>query len=313
MTLKNSIVVILLLSCTIVKAQTNIYHPFPDSSAIWTEQASSCCGNGCPGLPFFDPIITDYTFSYFLSGDTVVNGFTYNRIYKSGFSHEHCLLGSSLNNWNYFNNDYVGGLRQDTSLKTVYFIDDNGNECLLYDFNLSIGDTVKSNCLSWGTDCAVVISIDSLFAISDYRKVFNLSTIPPYSIIEGIGSTSGLLEPLCPNEFTGTLVCFTEGGTTLYPDALTACEIVSNTEEGSEQLVFKAYPNPVKEKVTIQMDSEWNKSNWQLYNAIGEKVRTGQVQTPAFEITRNALPSGIYLLHLVNEKGKSATHLLVME
>ena len=296
-----------------VSAQSGIYHPFPDSSAIWTEQAQSCCASNCPGLPIVDPVIIDYNFSYFLSGDTTFNGFQYNKMYKSGFAHEHCMFGSSVNNWVYYNNDYVGGLRQDTALRRVYFIDAGAQECLLYDFNLNAGDTVSGNCVIWGSSCAIVVSIDSVFAGSDYRKCFNLSTNPPYSLIEGIGSTSGLMEPLCPFEYFGSLICFTQEGTTLYPDALTACEIVSVVEESADRYLIKAFPNPVQSSVTIEVDPGLGRATWTLYNGLGKKVRNGLVQSTAFEIHRLSLPSGMYLIQLVGDTGKTISQKLILE
>src|SRR5688572_764341 len=99
---------ILFLICFSAFSQTSIYHPFPDSNAVWNMHTGGCCYATCSGPPPGDPYIIEHNFSRFLSGDTIVNGFTYAKMYESGSSHEHCAIGTSVNNWWFFNNNSVG-------------------------------------------------------------------------------------------------------------------------------------------------------------------------------------------------------------
>src|SRR5688572_13337561 len=173
--MKNIITSILLLVVCGSQAQTNIYHPFPDSNAVWNVFASGCCTASCPG-PINDPVIDDFTFSYFISGDTLVNGLTYHKLYKSGSHHQHCVLGTSVDNWNFYNNVPAGVFRQDTAAKQVYKLASFNQECLLYDFNLNIGDTLKGDCMNWGS-CAIVTSIDSVLVGGNYRTRYNFTGV----------------------------------------------------------------------------------------------------------------------------------------
>ncbi len=294
--------------------QTSVYHPFPDSSAVWTIQSQACCANNCPGPPFPNPEIIDYNFSYFISGDTSVNGLTYSKIYKSGSAHAHCLFGTGIDNWTFFSNDYSGALRQDTALRTVYFLAAMSlQECLLYDFNLSVGDTLQGTCLLWGSECAVVTAIDSFAVGSNYRKKFLLSTNPPYEIIEGIGSTSGLLEPLCPFEYFGTLICFSRDGQTEFPDMITGCEIVSREPELPTYNNFTIEPNPMRSNVIIRIHPAFDAHKWKIYNMMGMELRSGIVDYKTVTIPRDNLPSGTYFISISGQKGFRYSQIFIAE
>jgi hypothetical protein len=138
---------------------------------------------------------------------------------------------------------YRGAYRQNIPQKEVYFVEPFTNqECLLYDFKLGVGDTV-TGCYNPGS-CIIVSSVDSVLIGSNYRKRINLATNPPYSLIEGIGSTAGLLEPLCPFEYIANLICFSQNGQTLYPDTVTDCILTTQIPEIPEVEIASVHPNP---------------------------------------------------------------------
>ena len=118
--------VLLVFAVFCVKAQTNIYHPFPDSNAIWHEhfewanQKDSAC-----------------YYSYSLCGDTLINSFLYSKLYY--------FNDTALNS----NAVYYGCLRED-SLKRVFYIGRDfwgmhnfTQEIQLYDFS-------KNGCINEG-------------------------------------------------------------------------------------------------------------------------------------------------------------------
>jgi len=82
-------IILFLIICNffivIIKAQTNVYHPFPDSNALWREYSGgyqcSCC--------------SDY--QYFITGDTIINSFTYHKIKKSGVKYSEDMSGFCTN------------------------------------------------------------------------------------------------------------------------------------------------------------------------------------------------------------------------
>ena len=87
---------------------------------------------------------TDYndTNKLFMAGDTLIGGYHYQILQQSGFLQTVDLHFGNSYLSSYFDN-YKGAIRQDTLLKRVYIVpSDSLTEMLLYDFNLSVGDTL---------------------------------------------------------------------------------------------------------------------------------------------------------------------------
>jgi hypothetical protein len=300
---------VFMISLTVVvNAQTSVYHSFPNSNTFWTVNVSSCCWSsccsppiGCPSCP--NPAIADYNFTYSISGDTTINATSYHKIYKSGNTHEYCSLGGCLNNWYYYNS-YFGGIRQDTLLKKVYSIDNSGVECLLYNFSASVGDTMSCNFFD------PVTSIDSVLIGNNYRKRFNLSCI---SVIEGIGSTSGIFELFCPFETIGTLICFSQNGQTLYPDTTTTCEIQTSVNSFSLIEMTSFFPNPFHITSAIELKNDFINSELKIFNALGEQVKQQKLISKTTIINRDKLANGIYFYQIQNNKGILAKGKLMIE
>jgi len=297
---------------TIVKGQTNVYHPFPDSNAVWTVQAGGCCASGCPSPPSPNPVLDDYSFSYFLESDTLINGLKCSKLYKSGFVHSHCMFGNYINNWWPIYKTYIGAYRQDIQLKKVLFIyPSSKQECLLYDFSLNVGDTIESSCLEGEI---IISSIDSVLIGNNYRNRFHVSN-SPYSIIEGIGSTAGLFEPFFPFEYSGTLNCFVHNGQTIYPDTITTCEIVTHANEVKSVQSFLISPNPFITQTSIQSNQYFNNAILTVYNSVGQQVKQikniiGQTVT----LNRDKLPGGMYFFHVTqNDKTISTGKLVITD
>ncbi|MGP8214038.1 MAG: hypothetical protein ACLQQ4_00605 [Bacteroidia bacterium] len=168
-------------------AQVNVYHPFPDSNAYWKENS------GSSAIP---PGYCD-CYGYKLSGDTVINGIVYHKLYSVGgiYSSNASLCGVEGTVSHYSN--FYGALRED-SAKHIYLCCTTGlgaKDSLLYDFNLKVGDTLKQ----YNSNATInyVSSIDSILIDGNYRKQFIIGG-GYNSIIEGIGSMQGLVEPMGP-------------------------------------------------------------------------------------------------------------------
>ncbi len=306
------------LFCSIQLQAQATYFSFPDSNAVWTEQAQGCCYNYCPPPPNPNPVLLDLSFSYYIQGDTIINGAACHKIYQSGITHEHCNFGNYINNWGVINNIYTGAYRQDITLKKVLFIyPGDTTQCLLYDFNLNVGDTINYGCNNWG-GCFIitVTSIDSILIGNTYRKRFNLSNFPSYSLIEGIGSTSGLLEPICPFEYFGTLICFSQNGQSIYPDTTTICQIITETNEGHHKPGMVISPNPASDKINISFPATASENvTIKIYSITGEIVLEeeniypdliGKSKAPFsnFQLPISNFQNGIYFLSVQTEKEK---------
>ncbi|MBN9338263.1 MAG: T9SS type A sorting domain-containing protein, partial [Chryseobacterium sp.] len=64
------------------------------------------------------------------------------------------------------------------------------------------------------------------------------------------------------------------------------------------------YPNPVKDILNIKT-KEAGESTYKIYNAAGQSVANGKSVENKIDVNR--LPSGNYVIELVNKKGEKST------
>lgn len=275
-------------SCTCF-AQTP-YHSFPDSNAVWNVTWTD---NGCflSGIP-------DGNYSYFLNNDTLINTLNYNKLYRSGLC-GFCCYPPVLPV-----NGYIGAIRDDSLQKKVYFVfSGNSFEQVLYDFSLSVNDTINGWMASICND-AVVTSIDSILLNSQYYKRFNFTgTYCNGAMIEGIGSTLGLVEPFKTFEGGGTLNCFKLNQTVIYPDSFTICNILTALNEFSN-IENKIKISIQKNKIVIEfLTSALNISDFtfQLFDLLGREhsmKRQLNETPPQFIVEQN----GLYIFQIYSTK-----------
>lgn len=164
----------LVLQIVISSAQTSVYKPFPDNMVKYVMAVTERSGSQ-----------TEYKqFRTEITGDTIINGINYRKIY-------------SVQKYPTTSYAFWGGIRNDIPNKKVYQYDASiGIEKLLYDFNLSLGDTlfknegygfydILGNCRGIGTnwgwekdvDTAWVTKIDSIYMLHDglYHKQFHFN------------------------------------------------------------------------------------------------------------------------------------------
>ncbi len=288
--------------------QTNVYHPFPDSNAVWTQVFSSYWGADCGGQ---NPLIRDDHFSYTMQSNTVIAGNTYRKIYSSGYSHEHCVMTNTYNIYTPYPTIYVGAIRQDVGLKKVFFIETGMTEKLLYDFSSVAGSTLAVAPSANDGACTVTVTlVDSILIGSSYRKRFNLST-NNYSIIEGIGSTGGLLESICePFENWGALQCFIQNNKTLYPDTINACQIMTRINEVNKFPKFSISPNP--SSGIFNITGLQNEYAFEIYDINGRSIYKKYLnENKIIDISQNN--KGIYYYKISDAQGNSSHGILVLE
>lgn len=166
-----------------VVAQSNKYHAFPDSNAVWRVDGNDCNMGG----------IYSSSYQYTIQGDTIIGLYSYHKIYLSGMVSQPCQPPI-------YSNSYFCGLRQDTISKKVYFARPGYSDTVLYDFNLHIGDTIHSLYCHWNRPSGyqnrlIINSIDSVLVGAFYHKRFNTNS-PPSAIIEGVGGSFGLFDTI---------------------------------------------------------------------------------------------------------------------
>lgn len=197
----------------------------PDSSDTWVE-VRSCTDFSC--------WFADRN-RYTIAGNITSGGIEYAKFHVSSEYEQ----GADQSEWcteSISYSDRVIGIRE--ANKRIYVnLDptaDTSEEYLAYDFNLTVGDTVPSPHLINGNPSIpepnlVIQSIDSVPISGSYRKRYNLD--PVRYIIEGIGSSIGLLNPL-EFEWSGpcqiALTCYQEEGVADFFSS--NCELVLSQE-----------------------------------------------------------------------------------
>jgi hypothetical protein len=310
-------------------ASSQNYYGFPDSNAVWSQQGQLALWDipGCFTGPTWEWI--DYSdYSQFYTGNKDTIGSTiYTKIMCSCASGYFCYewnTGGSyeVSECNEFQFLY-GYLRQD-SMKRVYFTFFPGSwEYLLYDFNWEVGDTVifYDNLHEHLDSSNYISSIDSILIDTTYRKRFavsrfelndSLNDFEHTHIIEGIGSTRGLLGnywSAFPAELSGygiNLTCFSQNGKILYPQIdMGECEIVTSTSIPVPQNFLTIYPNPSTNYLNVCPSGYV--TELKVLNMLGQVLLwnnySGQ-KNENIQLDVSHLPKGTYVLSL---SGKQAT------
>ncbi len=287
-------------------AQTNIYHPFPEDTANWV--IDSYDSHNCYNVTNF---ASNYCGSwiYLMKGDTIINSISYNKIYYLGGvklyyiqSPPNPIIGCQGCSGNY---SYAFAIRQDSINKKVYYIDSNmTSDTLLYNFNLTVGDTLP---LTFGNQLAyptTISSIDSIFISNSYHKRFNLNN-NYHTLIEGVGWDCDLRLIFFMGYASYGLGCF-DANHSFYSGE---CGItVTSNSEIENNFSFSISPNPSTGIFTLKI-SQTN-SQLSIANIFGEKIMEAKIISEETKINLEHFNSGIYFLTLKNENGLVTKKLL---
>lgn len=306
--MKQSILLFLLL-CFAKTNVAQLYQSFPTDSAMWRQQSAQW------NYPSMD--LQDYV--YYLQGDTTISANTYHKIYKTVLSSDYYTTGGpyALVYGPYMtdSNKYVGAIRED-AFKHIYFFPGtitDTTEQLLYDFNLGVGDTlpVTYNISYYGQN--YVLSIDSILVGTTYHKRYNLNYT---SIIEGVGSSFGLIEPLInPLEHYDFLTCFTYRGVIVYTDSSSiSCNLPApvGISEHQHETRISIFPNPTTGTVNIKTNFS-EKTEIEIMEVLGKTIYRSQFSTQENTINLNQFPKGVYFLKAISGNKISPTQKIILQ
>ena len=243
--------------------------------------------------------LNDYI--YYLNGDSVIGNLVYKKVFERRYKKYHWLSPPPAYNCegSYYNDFFRMLIRQD-SLK-MYVRDSDGIDTLLYDFDLQVGDTLPIT-YNLYMDDIVVTGIDSLLVGSSYRKVFEIPDYNPdgNNLIEGIGFTTGLLDPFdCP-EFPTVLKCFVQNDTTYYPYYGDPCDMTVGIPKLTANEEMTYYPNPVIDKLVVNLNPSASIEYVTCTRSDGQQVKIEFEQSDPQKIVIDFSDknNGIYILHL---------------
>jgi len=298
--MKKLLFLIALIYSVSAKAQTSVYHPFPDSNAVWNTESYNDCILGS----------NDDNYSITMTGDTIINAKTYHKLFTP-FIQSYIYGSCSPNGIT----GYKGAIRQDTAAKKVFCVlPYESTEQLLYDFNMQVGDTVKGVLETYPCPVDTVHAIDSIIIGNSYRKRWLINSCYGIYIIEGIGSTAGLLmaSPGCITDANlQGIICFQENDITLYPDTASNCQLITSinsVEKNSNKI--KAFPNPSNGSFTVAFDQPLNILEIRISDLLGKNVLQKQTENQS-NIKINNLNFGTYIITIF-DKDYKATNIKVV-
>jgi hypothetical protein len=304
------------------------YVPFPTSNATWHEAYSYYEGNRYE--------------AYTITGeDTIMNDFTYKKLffyYTAEFdpNSAKCIGGirEDENKRVYYRGEVVHYLKPSESAMGIYGGGLFGNEVLLYDFSLSVGDTLKAGNFTAPLteyydcgECLVVSSIDTVKVGNSYRKKFNFklgfwckdqtvissrqdlegSYFGWLEWIEGIGHGLGLIytSTAIPTGGSSWLNCFEHNSEMLYCSRYPyPCNCFSNIiSDGLIDLKeknIKIYANQGTDKMIYFEFEDLRVDVIEIFNCEGILIEKFTVHNqPKFNFSAEKYPVGVYFYKVV--------------
>ncbi len=261
------------------------------------------------------PCVTQCWFLYSTNGDTVINSRTYKKIVVSGDCYTswlsmntnfNCVVGfgggPNINN--------LPHLRD--SAHIIYGLTNSNIDTVLFDYNLHIGDTVRIGFANNNfAGYPIVVGIDSIPISNFYRKRFQLSsnyTIMPDTayLIEGIGSSFGLSECLCPMiEGDFHLACYSLNDTTYYPHTGPSCNVavgIKNDEKLNTKISVS--PNPANTTITIHSTLSMGNYRLSIEDVLGNKIYQQTITANDTKIDASKWSAGVYFYVVNGIRGK---------
>ena len=278
---KYYLILLLFLLASGVKAQTNVYHPFPKDSAVWFYIFQ----NGST------PPSTSYNFTEWL-GDTIINSISYKKIYTKQNSSSY---------------SYSGGVRQDIANEKIYKIGLTGVEQdVSVNQHLVVGDTL--NILPCN-GAMIIIKVDSVMVGANFNKRYNLKctdSIAAGTYIVGVGE-----EGWSVTEYADGIACFSVNNINQFGSA-PYCKVISVDELSNENKIVLS-PNPFTSSASLQSTIPLHNATLTVYNSQGQKVKEiKNITGLAVTVQRDNLPVGLYFLRLTEDNKTFATEKLII-
>jgi hypothetical protein len=216
--------------------------------------------------------------------------------------------------WTLINGRDSAYVREDTFAKKVFarvfkyqhqYTGDT-NEVVLYDYNLSLGDTfkIRNPIATWDL---VVTSVDSLLINSVFHKRLTFLR-PGFSqprCLEGIGSDlEGPLYFYNPYsaEYAHLLTCFKNQGLPVS-EYLIGC--IASVVDIQNTFTISV-PNPATHTIFLKEETTltYSKKKLVVRDVMGREMIRGNYRTETIRLDVSALPPGIYAYQVVYDDGK---------
>ncbi len=198
---------------------------------------------------------------------------------------------------------------------------------VLYDYRLSIGDTIRTTFYLNDTNTHFVNKIDSILISGTYHKIWDMQPVQPftsnshypYIVIEGVGSSKGPLYPINPSGFEHAyrLVCFSNMGSLItIPDNQTipnpyggdyinpqSCLLSANKMQLTDQDISIS-PHPANATSNITLPYIFTDGSIVIFNTMGQVVTEQTIYNQSkIPVGSLKLNTGLYYYRITDVKG----------
>lgn len=249
-----------------------------------------------------------------LSGDTMINNVKYQTILQTDSTHAP-------------NGPVIYFVHQDTVNRTLTERNANGDLLAIYDYNLTVGDSVWYDC-QFGpyppTDSSGLMIVDSVTTFVDMQSnarkqihfsAYEVAGIPnvPFAYwtwIEGFGSTEHFAYAPCLSDVNQTLVCVSDSNNAqLFQNPnVSGCVIIGLSE--NQQIPITVYPNPSSGIIHLEVPAEHTPASYQVISVTGRTVLKGKYESPEIDLT--PFTNGEYIVRLFDNTGQSLGYVKVL-
>lgn len=247
-------ILVLLLVFSTVQSLKAQYKPFNLDSGRWYTLYST--KGGMFGGGDHQNYYAIDSIKFYCDGDTIINATTFKKLMYVGNTRSQAVPLTPVSG-------YYGAIRNDEPNKRVYLLPSNSTvvELVLYDFNVSIGDSIPVS-YEYFNDKEPVSQIDSVLYCGTYHKRY--SSASGYNIIEGVGSLHGMIPVKFATDL-GTRLCYQELGN----GVCTECSLALSLDAYSQNQLI-VFPNPANGSVRIVTDL--NIRSIEVYDLTGTLV-----------------------------------------
>jgi hypothetical protein len=240
------------------------------------------------------PCIATSNHNYLLVGDSVINGSTWSKVQEQGTSTLNWQGGGPADpgcqGTTLYTSPWLRLIRQEGRQLRIWA--DEADQ-LLHDFDLAVGDTLPLSYTNWNTDITVV-AVDSVLIGTEMRARYELGNSWAQYLIEGVGTSHGLFEPVSNFLECGfSLECFGLGADAYYPPGVTgaSCWLTMTMNESKAPTAWSLSPNPADDAVLINANG---KAPWVV------QVQDMRGRIVIVERLTNALNASLDVSHLSN-------------
>lgn len=300
--MKHCYTLLLLIWCSLASAQTDFR--FADSTAQWNVLESEYYFFGGGG---------QFTFSYLVGNDSVVNGYSYQSIL--------CMSGSGL----FLYQDSIMLIRRDSLGRVYRRFHSDTSDMLIYDFSKGKGDTVVllvPQLVYFGGLVCSVDSTDSIVIGHSRKRMFITYSGSGWNSdvwIEGIGSTKSIW--ISPGWERGavdgpsySLLCFSESNILRYQaDGFNTCFVDTSwsSVENASVLPTKVYFTG--ESILVELESAGLGMCFSLYDLTGRILLQKQLTEQTARVDVSNIARGVYVYSIQSAGQKIKTGKLMME